>query len=141
MKEGINGCSIINDYYNSDLGSLEIALQYLKNQKRNSKKTLILSDILQSVKNPEEFYTKLNNLLLMSFWLFIISFISSTANPLPFRKMAFYFASPSVLLFLPTFLTKSTHGGGWDVFLSFIFLPYFSESIPIKAPMNFDWFN
>jgi len=63
MKEGINGCTIINDYYNSDLGSLEIALQYLKNQKRNSKKTLILSDILQSVKNPEQFYSKLNNLI------------------------------------------------------------------------------
>jgi alanine racemase len=66
MKEGINGCSIINDYYNSDLDSLEIALHYLKNQKRNSKKTLILSDILQSVKNPEQFYTKLNGLISIS---------------------------------------------------------------------------
>jgi Alr-MurF fusion protein len=63
LKEGINSCSIINDYYNSDLDSLEIALQYLKNQKRNSKKTLILSDILQSVKNPEQFYSSLNNLI------------------------------------------------------------------------------
>ena len=66
LKEGINGCNIINDYYNSDLDSLEIALQYLKNQKRNSKKTLILSDILQSVKNPEQFYSKLNNLIVIN---------------------------------------------------------------------------
>ncbi|RLS85876.1 MAG: hypothetical protein DWI06_00965 [Planctomycetota bacterium] len=73
--------------------------------------------------------------------IFIVSFVSLNSQPSSLQAKAFYSASPSVLLFLPTFFTKSTHGGGWAVFLSSIFLPYFSASIPIKAPMNFDWFN
>lgn len=48
LLDGINQCSIINDVYNSDLGSLEIALDVLNQQKQNSKRTVILSDILQS---------------------------------------------------------------------------------------------
>lgn len=56
LKEGINNCSIINDSYNSDLGSLAIALDFLNQQKQHSKRTLILSDILQSGKNEDELY-------------------------------------------------------------------------------------
>jgi Alr-MurF fusion protein len=56
LKEGINNCSIINDSYNSDLGSLSIALDFLNQQKQHPKKTLILSDILQSGKNEESLY-------------------------------------------------------------------------------------
>lgn len=56
MKEGINNCSIINDSYNSDLGSLTIALDFLNQQKQHIKKTLILSDILQSGKNETQLY-------------------------------------------------------------------------------------
>jgi alanine racemase len=56
LKEGINNCSIINDSYNSDLGSLSIALDFLNQQKQHPKKTLILSDILQSGRNEENLY-------------------------------------------------------------------------------------
>jgi alanine racemase len=56
LKEGINNCSIINDSYNSDLGSLSIALDFLNQQKQHPKKILILSDILQSGKNEENLY-------------------------------------------------------------------------------------
>jgi len=56
LKEGINNCSIINDSYNSDLGSLAIALDFLNQQKQHPKRTLILSDILQSGKNNTELY-------------------------------------------------------------------------------------
>lgn len=56
LKEGINNCSIINDSYNSDLGSLSIALDFLNQQKQHPKKTVILSDILQSGKNEENLY-------------------------------------------------------------------------------------
>ena len=38
MKEGINNCSIINDSYNSDINSLSIALDFLKQQKQHTKK-------------------------------------------------------------------------------------------------------
>jgi len=63
MKEGINNCSIINDSYNSDLGSLTIALDFLNQQKQHNKKTVILSDILQSGKNEKSLYAEVAELL------------------------------------------------------------------------------
>lgn len=50
LKQGINHCSLINDYYNSDINSLEIALQFLHRQSATGRqgRTLILSDIRQS---------------------------------------------------------------------------------------------
>jgi alanine racemase len=63
LKEGINNCSIINDSYNSDLGSLAIALDFLNQQKQHPKKTLILSDILQSGQNDETLYKEVAELI------------------------------------------------------------------------------
>jgi len=63
LKEGINNCSIINDSYNSDLGSLTIALDFLEQQKQHPKKTLILSDILQSGKNEDNLYREVAELV------------------------------------------------------------------------------
>ena len=65
MKQGINNCSIINDSYNSDLGSLQIALDFLNRFQQNNntgltnsglRKTVILSDILQSGRNEDQLY-------------------------------------------------------------------------------------
>lgn len=63
LKEGINNCSIINDSYNSDLGSLTIALDFLNQQKQHNKRTLLLSDILQSGKNEENLYKEVAELI------------------------------------------------------------------------------
>ena len=63
MKEGVNNCSIINDSYNSDIGSLTIALDFLNQQKQHTKRTVILSDILQSGKNEELLYSEVASLL------------------------------------------------------------------------------
>jgi alanine racemase len=63
LKEGINNSSIINDSYNSDLGSLSIALDFLNQQKQHAKKTLILSDILQSGRNEETLYREVAELI------------------------------------------------------------------------------
>ena len=63
LKEGINNCSIINDSYNSDLGSLAIALDFLNQQKQHPKKTLILSDILQSGYSNESLYKEVSELI------------------------------------------------------------------------------
>lgn len=63
LKQGINNCSIINDSYNSDLGSLAIALDYLEHQKQHAKKTVILSDILQSGRSSESLYREVSGLL------------------------------------------------------------------------------
>jgi len=46
MKEGINGCTLIEDYYNSDPLSLGMAIDFLRNHARG-KTTLILSDFRQ----------------------------------------------------------------------------------------------
>lgn len=62
QKEGINGSTIINDSYNSDISSLTIALNLLTNQKF-AKRTLILSDILQSGKSGEELYQEVGQLV------------------------------------------------------------------------------
>lgn len=63
LKSGINQTSIIDDSYNSDFSSLEIALDFLNQQNQHPQKTLILSDIHQSGLNPEQLYQKLAQLL------------------------------------------------------------------------------
>ncbi len=63
MKKGINECTIINDSYNSDTGSLSIALDFLEQQHQHDKKTLVLSDILQTGKPPETLYNEVAALI------------------------------------------------------------------------------
>jgi alanine racemase len=63
MKEGINHCSIINDSYNSDINSLSIAIDFLNQQNQHKRKTIILSDILQSGQNDEDLYEEIAGLL------------------------------------------------------------------------------
>jgi len=47
LNQGINNCQIIDDSYNNDLGGLRISLDFLAGIKKK-RKTIILSDILQS---------------------------------------------------------------------------------------------
>lgn len=63
MKDAINNCSLINDSYNSDLSSLKIAIDFLRQQNQHPRKTLILSDILQSGKGELELYGEVAELL------------------------------------------------------------------------------
>ena len=63
MKAGINDCTIINDSYNSDVNSLTIALDFLNGLSLHSKKTVILSDILQSEKDETKLYRQVSELL------------------------------------------------------------------------------
>ena len=56
MKRGVNDTYLIDDTYNNDLAGLEIALNYLVNQKQRIKRSLILSDILQSGMSIPELY-------------------------------------------------------------------------------------
>lgn len=63
IKNGINNCVLINDFYNSDLDSLKIALNYLNQQTRNSSKTVILSDIEQSGQSAKNLYKEIAKLL------------------------------------------------------------------------------
>ncbi|MFZ4399868.1 MAG: bifunctional UDP-N-acetylmuramoyl-tripeptide:D-alanyl-D-alanine ligase/alanine racemase [Bacteroidales bacterium] len=63
LKEGINNCSIINDSYSSDINSLGIAIDFLNQQKQHKKKTIILSDILQSGREDKDLYGEIADLL------------------------------------------------------------------------------
>lgn len=56
LKKGINHCLIINDSYSADLSSLEVALSFLSQQSGNNKKTVILSDFVQSGMDSESLY-------------------------------------------------------------------------------------
>ena len=62
VKEGQRGCLLINDSYNSDINSLDIALDFM-NRREAAKKTLILSDIFQTGATPEAFYTQVSELV------------------------------------------------------------------------------
>jgi alanine racemase len=62
IKKGINRCTLINDSYNADTGSLSIALDLLSRQQQPAK-TVILSDILQSGKTQDELYREIAGLL------------------------------------------------------------------------------
>jgi len=65
IKQGINNCTLIDDYYNSDINSLKIALQYLNHQntKNNQKQVLILSDICQSGMAPEKIVKEISDMV------------------------------------------------------------------------------
>lgn len=65
IKQGINNCILINDFYNSDLNSLAIALSALKQQAtgESQKKIIILSDIEQTGLPNDQLYTQVNRLL------------------------------------------------------------------------------
>lgn len=65
VKKGINNSILINDTYNSDINSLEIALDFMIGRAlgSNLKPVLILSDILQSGALPKVLYKKVSSLI------------------------------------------------------------------------------
>ncbi len=63
LKKGLKNCVLINDSYNSDIGALQIALDFLVQQKQNETYTVILSDILQSNKSDVSLYEEVAALL------------------------------------------------------------------------------
>ena len=66
VKEGQRGLTLINDSYNSDLQSLDIALDFLNRRgsdKVHTPTLLILSDILQSGEQPQQLYAQVADLV------------------------------------------------------------------------------
>lgn len=64
VKVGQHGCTLINDSYNSDINSLDIALDFMNRRPdhRGRRHTLILSDIYQSGQEPEALYKEVSDL-------------------------------------------------------------------------------
>lgn len=66
VKEGVRGCTLINDTYNSDINSLDIALDFMNRRPDHNgrRRTLILSDIYQSGEAQGKLYSKVSELAL-----------------------------------------------------------------------------
>jgi alanine racemase len=56
LRDGINNTSIINDSYSADISSLKIALDFLSQQHQHPKRTVILTDLLESGQPEKELY-------------------------------------------------------------------------------------
>lgn len=68
VKQGQHGCILINDSYNSDINSLDIALDFMQRRQDTSHggqlpETLILSDIYQSGVAQETLYGEVSTLV------------------------------------------------------------------------------
>lgn len=65
VKEGKNGCVLINDSYNSDFASLDIALDFMarRTEDKGRKRTLILSDILETGQPGKLLYRQVADLV------------------------------------------------------------------------------
>lgn len=65
VKEGQQGLTLINDSYNSDINSLNIALDFMSRRNSESSKNsvLILSDILQGNPDKENLYLQIAKLI------------------------------------------------------------------------------
>lgn len=65
VKEGKNGCILINDSYNLDFASLDIALDFMarRSEDKGRKKVLILSDMLESGQSSKLLYRQVADLV------------------------------------------------------------------------------
>lgn len=63
LKEGTNGCYLVDDTYNNDLAGLSMALDFLNLQKQRSHKMLILSDVLESGLPDSDLYQRIAELV------------------------------------------------------------------------------
>ena len=65
VVQGVRGCTVINDAYNSDVASLDIALDFMNRRPELGErpKALILSDMLQTGLEPDVLYGKVAQML------------------------------------------------------------------------------
>ncbi len=99
VKEGQRGCLLINDSYNSDINSLDIALDFM-NRREAVKKTLILSDIFQSGATPEALYTQVSELVVkrgIEKFIGIGAELSSQADKIQVADKQFFMDVPHFL--------------------------------------------
>lgn len=96
LKTGRNNCSIIDDTYSNDLASLQIALDFLRQQQQHKNKTLILS-AMEGL--DDKLQTKLLGILQqqnLSRIIFVGDTLQYLADKLPMPSL--FFASTEELL-------------------------------------------
>lgn len=122
VKEGQHGCLLINDSYNSDINSLDIALDFMA-RREGTQRTLILSDIFQSSKSDADLYAEVNALCIKRGVSRIIGVgprISAQASQFTFSSS--FFTSTDAFLHSDTFrqlhdeviLVKGARAFGFD---------------------------
>lgn len=63
LKQGINNCQLIDDTYNNDLVGLQVALDFMAQQKQAAQRTVVLSDLLQTGVAADKLYPQVAQLL------------------------------------------------------------------------------
>ena len=112
VKEGQYGLTLINDSYNSDIHSLDIALDFMRRRPSTlsgTRKTLILSDIKQSGMPDEELYREVSKLCKergVEKFIGIGQAVSGQAESIEIAEKYFY---PSVAEFTRSQVFRSLH--------------------------------
>ncbi|MCR4810540.1 MAG: bifunctional UDP-N-acetylmuramoyl-tripeptide:D-alanyl-D-alanine ligase/alanine racemase [Prevotella sp.] len=111
VKEGQRGLTLINDSYNNDVNSLDIALDFMNRrpEQEGKCKTLILSDIYQSGESPAELYGEVSELIQkrgIDRFIGIGPEISSQAAQITVGHKWFF---DDVMQFLQSSLVRSMH--------------------------------
>jgi alanine racemase len=103
VRTGKNDCLIINDTYNSDINSIKIALDFQQQRRmdRPLKKTIILSDILQTGLPPRVLYRRVADMVEQSGIEKMIGIgqdISANASAFHVAERAFYHSIDEFIL-------------------------------------------
>ncbi|MBO5580753.1 MAG: bifunctional UDP-N-acetylmuramoyl-tripeptide:D-alanyl-D-alanine ligase/alanine racemase [Prevotella sp.] len=111
VKEGQHGCTLINDSYNSDINSLDIALDFMNRRPeyQGRRRTLILSDIQQTGMDKSELYREVSDLCQkrgVDRLIGIGTAIQSQADVITVADKAFF---PGVQQFVDSPLFRSLH--------------------------------
>ena len=111
VKEGQRGVTLINDSYNSDLQSLDIALDFMNRRPdpQGRRRTLVLSDIFQSGESASGLYTQVSTLVQkrgVDRFIGIGPEISAQAEKIGVAQKYFF---PNVEIFLQSGVFRSLH--------------------------------
>lgn len=111
VKEGQHGCLLINDSYNSDINSLDIALDFMARRTHAVKglptdnRTLILSDIYQTGRDDADLYAEVHALCLkrgvtklIGIGPHITTALSGGSVPISFSAGMFFFPTTDAFL-------------------------------------------
>ena len=123
LKNGINNCSVIDDSYNSDVQSLEIAINFLNQQNQHPTRTLILSDIYQSGLDQNVLYRQVADMIKtkkIDKFIGVGDALASHQDYFDLQKKYFYPDTATLLLHLST-------------------LDFDNETILIKGARNFEF--
>ena len=122
LIKGMNNCTVINDSYNADINSLVIALDFLEQQQQHTRRTVILSDILESGISSRKLYKQVAAILLQK----KIDCLVGIGEEISERKDSFH-AIPESLFFSST-----------EAFIKqFPFLHFHDETILLKGARLF----